>query len=72
MSKEHDIRYTKVVIGHCDLFLLPSFMKDGFIYKFIYSFHMPLFMLLSGYLSMPNKYFPLVCRDVVTGGRKSE
>lgn len=26
MSKEHDIRYTKVVIGHCDLFLLPSFM----------------------------------------------
>ena len=22
MSKEHDIRYTKVVIGHCDLFLL--------------------------------------------------
>ena len=52
MSKEHDIRYTKVVIGHCDLFLLPSFMKDGFIYKFIYSFHMPLFMLLSGYLSI--------------------
>ena len=45
MSKEHDIRYTKVVIGHCDLFLLPSFMKDGFIYKFIYSFHMPFLFL---------------------------
>jgi len=41
-----------VVIGHCDLFLLPSFTKDGFIYRFMYSFHMPLFMLLSGYLSL--------------------
>ena len=38
MSKEHDIRYTKVVIGHCDLFLLPSFMKDGFIYKFLINY----------------------------------
>lgn len=44
-----------VVIGHCDIFLnLPSISVDkyGSLYDFIYSFHMPLFMLISGYLSM--------------------
>ena len=45
-----------VVIGHCiqygsgESFLEQEAFFNNFIFKFIYSFHMPLFMLISGYL----------------------
>lgn len=45
-----------VVIGHCiqygsgESFLKEEAFFDNFIFKFIYSFHMPLFMTISGYL----------------------
>lgn len=46
---------TTVVIGHCIQFGSGSIYSSGkcledTLFKFIYSFHMPLFMLLSGYL----------------------
>ncbi|ENB9992272.1 acyltransferase family protein, partial [Escherichia coli] len=41
-----------VVLGHCIQFMGPSSYNffDNFIFKSIYSFHMPLFMAVSGYL----------------------
>lgn len=45
-----------VVVGHCIQygsgieFFDDSLYFDNFLFKFIYSFHMPLFMLISGYL----------------------
>ena len=45
-----------VIIGHCVQFgsgneyCSNEFYLTNFLFKFIYSFHMPLFMLISGYL----------------------
>lgn len=41
-----------VVLGHCIQFMGPSSYNffDNFRFKSIYSFHMPLFMAVSGYL----------------------
>lgn len=38
---------TLVVIGHCDI---TSDFKELWIYKWVYSFHMPLFFFISGFL----------------------
>lgn len=39
-----------VVLGHCIQFSNPKF-DDDFLFRFIYSFHMPLFFMVSGYVS---------------------
>lgn len=45
-----------VVVGHCiqygsgQNYLKEELFFDNILFKFIYSFHMPLFMLISGYL----------------------
>lgn len=49
-----------VVWGHCIQFLLTGDKEEDILFRFIYSFHMPLFALVSGYfcaksLSMPFK-----------------
>lgn len=40
-----------VIVGHCTQHLLSSFEYEEPVYLFIYSFHMPLFMFLSGFFS---------------------
>lgn len=45
-----------VVMGHC-------FVKDSVIHNLIFSFHMPMFFILSGYCFKPEKY--LSCKDVI-------
>ena len=40
-----------VVIGHVHLFAPPQGDSEDWTYKVIYSFHMPLFMTISGLLS---------------------
>ena len=40
-----------VVIGHVHLFAPPQGDPEDWTYKVIYSFHMPLFMTISGLLS---------------------
>lgn len=40
-----------VVVGHVIQFYYADQPTDNFIYRLIYSFHMPLFMLLSGYFA---------------------
>lgn len=50
-----------VVIGHCiqygsgSLYFEKELYFYNILFKFIYSFHMPLFMLISGYLFGYNK-----------------
>lgn len=44
-----------VVLGHSNL-LLTGITDDSNITKYIYSFHMPLFFYISGYLYSPSKY----------------
>lgn len=42
-----------MILGHCIQYLLSSTqlnVYENWLFKFIYSFHMPLFMLISGYL----------------------
>lgn len=39
-----------VIVGHAIQFLVPNYEKC-FAFRFIYSFHMPLFFLISGYLA---------------------
>lgn len=51
-----------VVWGHCIQYTFQSFYADEPIYRIIYSFHMPLFMIISGYfatsaLQLPFKDF---------------
>ena len=51
-----------VIIGHCIQFGQGSVYYSGkcledYLFRFIYSFHMPLFMLLSGYL-----FYMTICR----------
>lgn len=41
-----------VVYGHCQQHLLELDRVDNVVYQFIYTFHMPLFMLISGYFSI--------------------
>lgn len=46
-----------VVLGHCIqyVYLMEGLsFDDNFIFKFIYSFHMPLFFFISGFLFKPN------------------
>jgi len=51
-----------VVIGHNSLFPgIPHYWYD--LRKIIFSFHMPLFMFLSGYLAMPNIYSASISFD---------
>lgn len=40
-----------VVYGHCEQHLLTLDRTDNPVYQFIYTFHMPLFMMVSGYFS---------------------
>ncbi len=40
-----------VIYGHCVQHLLPGFEYENYVYLFIYSFHMPLFMMVSGFFS---------------------
>ena len=40
-----------VVLGHCVQHLLPTHPYDEPLYVYIYSFHMPLFMMISGFFS---------------------
>lgn len=40
-----------VVYGHCQQHLLMQNRLDNVVYQFIYTFHMPLFMIISGYFS---------------------
>lgn len=49
-----------VVIGHAIQFNLIDY-QDNFIFRFIYSFHMPLFLAISGYLV----YRPQVVKNVI-------
>ena len=39
-----------VVLGHCIQFRMPGY-DDNMAFRFIYSFHMPLFFIISGYVS---------------------
>lgn len=41
-----------VLIGHCIQYFLSSNFTDAPIYRIIYTFHMPLFMMISGYFSV--------------------
>ncbi len=41
-----------VVYGHCEQYLLTLDRIDNPVYQFIYTFHMPLFMMVSGYFSV--------------------
>lgn len=40
-----------VLVGHCIQYLSSSDYRDDNLWIFIYSFHMPLFMLVAGYFS---------------------
>ena len=40
-----------VIMGHCIQYLLSSVYYDEPIFRLIYSFHMPLFMTVSGFFS---------------------
>lgn len=45
-----------VVVGHCIQFIYsPDYYMTNKVYNIIYSFHMPLFMFISGYLSFSEK-----------------
>lgn len=44
-----------VIIGHAVQFTIPEYEKN-FIFRFIYSFHMPLFFFISGFLANRGKY----------------
>lgn len=44
-----------VVFGHCIQNALPDF-DNNLLFRFIYSFHMPLFMFVSGFVSYKNEY----------------
>ena len=56
-----------VVLGHCVQHLLPSHSYDEPMYVYIYSFHMPLFMMISGYFSYKKEK-----TSVIMWGRLSE
>ena len=43
-----------VIWGHCIQYFLSSNYVDEPMYRFIYSFHMPLFMVISGYFATPS------------------
>ncbi len=49
-----------VVLGHCVQHLLPTHPYDEPMYIYIYSFHMPLFMMMSGYFSYKQGYNPRI------------
>ncbi len=45
-----------VVLGHAIQDCYVDDYQSQFLFRFIYSFHMPLFLLISGYLTYKNKY----------------
>lgn len=57
-----------VLVGHGTQHLLPSNPLDEPLYIYIYSFHMPLFMMLSGYFS----YSSSVSLEIGLGGGKKK
>lgn len=38
-----------VVLGHALQYTSGKYLEDNFVFNFIYTFHMPLFMMMSGY-----------------------
>lgn len=57
-----------VVIGHVHLFTFPRGGYDEMCYEFIYSFHMPLFMFISGFLAIKTPPPTLTTSEFVTKG----
>lgn len=49
-----------VVYGHCVQHLLSTNPTDEPVYQYIYTFHMPLFMIISGYFSTSSMKLPVV------------
>ena len=45
-----------VVLGHCIQYGMPSTYQDSILYQFIYSFHMALFFVISGFLSYKKEF----------------
>ena len=43
-----------VLYGHSIQYLTPQHFENCILFKFIYSFHMPLFAMISGYFSFPS------------------
>lgn len=64
-----------VVVGHCiqygagNVFMQEKLFYDDMVFKAIYSFHMPLFMLVSGYLFASTRHKSI--KDVVVGKFRS-
>ena len=56
-----------VIVGHCAQYLLSSSPYDEPLYVYIYSFHMPLFMIISGFFSFKKDLKPEAC----WGGKKT-
>lgn len=50
-----------VILGHAIQFTLPNYQHE-FLFRFIYSFHMPLFFLVSGFLTFKEKYDDLLIK----------
>jgi fucose 4-O-acetylase-like acetyltransferase len=46
-----------VVLGHCIQNALPDY-ENNLLFRFIYSFHMPLFIFVSGFVSYKDEYRP--------------
>jgi len=44
-----------VVLGHAIQSTIPDY-QHNFLFRLIYSFHMPLFFLISGYLTLKEKH----------------
>ena len=53
-----------VLWGHCIQYFLSSQYSDEPVYRYIYSFHMPLFMMISGYFSA--SYMRLHFTELIT------
>lgn len=49
-----------VIWGHTIQYLLPSYHRDEIVWRLIYSFHMPLFMMISGYFSVSSMGMPFI------------
>lgn len=47
-----------VLYGHCEQHLIDIDRSENLIYSFIYTFHMPLFMMVSGYFALSSLKMP--------------
>lgn len=57
-----------VVLGHCIQMMSTDKFSDNLLYKWIYTFHMPLFMIMSGYFassSLKNNIFHVIYKKFV-------